>query len=73
MKKKELTGNAIDAMSEADKARLIAELEAQTRKQRLARSRPVNKKERAFYERFSARRRRRSGRPANQRRVRGAV
>ena len=65
MKKKELTGNAVDAMSDAEKAKLIAELEAETPGQRLARSRPLNKKERAFYERFrkAQKAKRKAGRP----------
>ena len=65
MKKKELTGNIIDAMSDAEKAKLIAELETETPTQRLARSRPLNKKERAFYERFrkAQKAKRKAGRP----------
>jgi hypothetical protein len=50
--KLELTGEAIDAMSNAQKARLVEELERQTPEQRLAESRPLNAAERAQWRRI---------------------
>jgi hypothetical protein len=44
-----LTGKSIDAMSDAERARLAAELDAETPAQRLARAKPLNAKQRATW------------------------
>ncbi|HEY8749196.1 MAG TPA: hypothetical protein VIM11_14535 [Tepidisphaeraceae bacterium] len=44
-----LTGRMIDAMTDAQRAKLAAELEAETPEQRLARSKPLNAEQRAFW------------------------
>src|SRR5216684_2781289 len=41
-----LTGEQIDAMTDAQRAKLVAELEAETPEQRLARAKPLNAKQR---------------------------
>jgi len=47
-----LTGEAIDAMTDAQKAKLVAELDAETPEQRLARSKPLNAGQRAVWRRI---------------------
>ena len=46
-----LTGEAIDAMTDAQKAKLVAGLDAETPDQRLARSKPLNAGQRAVWRR----------------------
>jgi hypothetical protein len=55
---RELTGRDIDAMSDAQRQALVDEIASQTPQQRMAPSRPLNKRERADFER-----RRKVGRP----------
>jgi hypothetical protein len=55
MKKKRekvLTGRAVDAMSDAEKAKLIADIDAQTPEQRLAESKPLTSAQRARWNKF---------------------
>lgn len=58
-KKKELTGNAFDALPDAEKERIWQEIDRKTPEQLLAESRPLNKKERETWRRIK----RRMGRP----------
>jgi hypothetical protein len=46
-----LTGEKFDAMTDDERAEVIAEIEAETPQQRLARSRPMNAEERAWWKR----------------------
>jgi hypothetical protein len=55
MKKKELTGHAIDAMTEAERAKLIADIEARTPEQHLAESKALTKSQRVRFKRFQKR------------------
>lgn len=59
--KKELTGKMIDAMSDAEKEKIIAEIESETPEQRWAASRPLTKAERERFNRWKKRANR--GRP----------
>jgi hypothetical protein len=63
--KKEMTGHDFDALSDAEKEKIFAELDAEPVEQQLARSKPLNARERAFYERFrkAQRAKRKAGRP----------
>ena len=56
----ELTGEKFDAMTEAQRAKVIAEIESETPQQRLARSRPMNARER---ERWTRVKKKMAGRP----------
>ena len=57
---KELTGEAFDALSDAEKERIVREIENTPTEQLLADSRPMNKEERAWWRGWK---RRRGGRP----------
>jgi hypothetical protein len=57
---KELTGEAFDAMSDAEKAEIVREIEEGTSEQRTAESKPMNRAERARWREWK---RRRGGRP----------
>jgi hypothetical protein len=48
-KEKILTGRSIDAMSDAERRELVAELDAETPEQRLAKAMPLNAKQRATW------------------------
>lgn len=52
-KEVELTGEAIDSMSDSEKARLVEELDRHTPEQRRAESRPLNGRERAQWRRIT--------------------
>jgi len=54
-----LTGEVFDALPDEEKERIFQELERQTPSHRLARSRPLNKKQRAIWRRIT----RKLGRP----------
>lgn len=58
-RKKELDGRTFDALSEAAKAKIVAEIEAEDPADRLARSKPLTREQRADW----ARRRKKMGRP----------
>ena len=58
-----LTTERFVALSPAQQAQVIAQIEAKTPKQRLADSRPLNAAERAQWARFQAKVKRRMGRP----------
>jgi hypothetical protein len=60
-RRKELTGQDIDAMSDAEKTKLIAGIEAKTPEQRRAESEPLNPAEQARWDRF--RKKAQGGRP----------
>ncbi len=49
-KNRKLDGRLFEAMSDAEKAKVIAGIEAQTPEQRRVKERPLNKKERARFE-----------------------
>jgi hypothetical protein len=55
---REMTGRDFEALPESEKQKIIQEIESKTPEQRLAESRPLNKRERADFER-----RRKAGRP----------
>jgi len=52
----------IDAMTDAQRAKLAAELEAETPEQRLARSKPLNAEQRAFWRKIK----KKMGRPTDR-------
>lgn len=54
-----LTGKKFDAMTNQERAKLIAEIESETPEQRRARSRPLNAEERAWWKSVQ----RKAGRP----------
>jgi hypothetical protein len=62
---KEMTGQDFDALGDAEKEKIFAELDAEGTDEQLARSKPLNAKERAFYERFrkAQKAKRKAGRP----------
>ena len=57
----ELTGEKFDAMTDQQRAAIVAEIEAETPAQRQARSKPLNAEERAWWRR--AQRKLKAGRP----------
>jgi len=57
-RKKELDGRAFDALSGAEKAKIVAEIEAEDPADRLGRSKPLTREQRADW-----RRRKKMGRP----------
>jgi hypothetical protein len=64
-RKKEMTGQGFDALSDAEKEKIFAEIDAEPAEQQLARSKPLNARERTFFERFRKARqaKRKAGRP----------
>ena len=64
-KNKKLDGRIFEAMSDAEKAKVIAEIEAHTPEQRRAKERPLSKKERDRFEsiRKEILQKRKAGRP----------
>ena len=65
MKKKELNGRMFDAMSDAEKAKVIAEIEAETPEERRKNWKPLSARERAEFESFRKEvlKKRKPGRP----------
>lgn len=62
-KKRDMTGSEFLALPDVEKNRILADIEAESPKARLARSKPLNVKERAEWRKLKKKMRRGAGRP----------